>query len=512
MDRRIIDRLRPWQVAPAQHLYDILQRLVSAYDTSDTGVGKTYVATAVAVALGLPTLVVAPKISLTAWARVAAEFNDSFSVIGYEKLRTGNTEFGQWQHQDKVNEGRKTFYKCQCCQLTVSLENPQPCFAHHLGIHCLETKKHDVNYGMFKFNPAVKAVIFDEVHRCGGMNSTNAEFLIAARRQSIRHLGLSATLACDPMKMRALGYSLDLHGDRHNIPFKQGYLPMLPNFYQWAAQHGCRRIPPMPGIRWAVSEDRQAQIMASIREQIIPSRGVRLTTAEIPGFPERDITAELYDIENPSTVDLLYAEMAVALGVLADKSNLDKAPDHPLTKIIRARQRIELLKVPLAVELATDAIEKGLSVGIFVNFSQTIDELARRLNCHEIIDGRPEYAKPRQHVIDSFQRDESRLVLVNSEAGGITVSLHDVRGQFPRVGFVFPGFSATTFVQLCGRFQRDGGRSRSHYRVILAANTIEEQIKRKLDRKLVNLAALNDGDMVPDNLPLTRMPFNRTII
>lgn len=512
MDRRIIDRLRPWQVAPAQHLYDILQRSVSAYDTSDTGVGKTYVATAVAVALSLPTLVIAPKISLTAWSRVASEFNDSFSVIGYEKLKTGNSGFGQWQHHHSSDRARQNYFVCQCCQQKVDAANPEACYAHHLGIHCIEAKKTKRAFGRFIFNPEVKAVIFDEVHRCGGLNSMNAEFLIAARRQSIRHLGLSATLACDPMKMRALGYSLDLHGDKHNIPFKQGYLPMLPNFYQWAAQHGCRRIPPMPGIRWAVGADRQAQIMSSIRAQIIPSRGVRITTEDIPGFPERDITAELYDLEKPDEIDFLYRQMADALGVLANTAARDKAPDHPLTKMLRARQKLEILKVPIAVDLATDAIEKGLSVGIFVNFSQTIDELAKRLNCREIIDGRLEHAKSRQHVIDRFQRDESRLVLVNSEAGGITVSLHDVRGQFPRAGFVFPGFSATTFVQLCGRFQRDGGRSRCHYRVILAANTIEEQIKRKLDRKLVNLAALNDGDMVPDNLPLTRMPFNRTII
>lgn len=505
MDQAIIDRMRPWQVAPAQHLYDILQRSVSAYDTSDTGVGKTYVATAVAVALGLPTLVVAPKISLTAWARVAAEFNDSFSVIGYEKLRTGHSGFGQWQHQHNADVARQNYFVCQCCQQKVDAENPEACYAHHLGIHCVETKKEKRAFGRFILHPEVKAVIFDEVHRCGGINSTNAEFLIAARRQDIKHLGLSATLACDPMKMRALGYSLDLHGDRHNIPFKQSYLPMLPNFYQWAAKHGCRRIPPMPGIRWAVGEDRQAQIMASIREQIIPSRGVRLTTAGIPGFPERDITAELYDIENPSTVDLLYTEMAVALAVLADKSNLDKAPDHPLTKIIRARQLIELLKVPLAVELAEDYIEKGHSVAIFVNFQQTLDELRRRLDCNCFIDGTPEGVRLRDTNIADFQSNQSRLILANSDAGGICVSLQDLLGGHPRVGLVFPSFSAITMKQVFGRLHRAGALSKCHYRVLLAANTTEMSVYRKLRGKLNNLDALHDGDLMPDNLPLTRM-------
>lgn len=280
----------------------------------------------------------------------------------------------------------------------------------------------------------------------------------------------------------------------------------MKNFYAWAAQHGCRKIPPMPGIRWAIGAEKQKQIMSAIRAQIIPARGVRLTTAEIPGFPTRTITAELYDIDAPETIDRLYSDMADALRLLEAKVVTDVDADHPLTRTLRAHQRIELLKVPVAVELATDALEKGLSVGIFVNFSQTIDELAARLKCKDIIDGRPANVRRRQEVIDAQQRDEIRLVLLNSAAGGISVSLQDVRGVFPRVGFVFPGFSATVFQQLCGRFQRDGGKSPCFYRVILAAGSeSEKQIYRNLKGKLDNLSALNDSDFAPDNLPLTRM-------
>jgi Mimiviridae putative ATP-dependent RNA helicase len=288
---------------------------------------------------------------------------------------------------------------------------------------------------------------------------------------------------------------------------------MMPGFFQWAARHGCRRIPPMPGIRWAIGAAEQKQKMAAIRSQIIPARGVRLTTDSIPDFPACSITAELYDIDEPATMERLYSDMEHALGVLENKMVTDVDAEHPLTRVLRARQRIELLKVPIAVELATDALEKGLSVGIFVNFSQTIDELSARLGCKDIIDGRPENVRRRQSVIDSYQRDETRLVILNSDAGGISVSLQDLRGEFPRLGIVFPGFSATTFRQLCGRFPRDGAKSKSHYRVILAAEVKSEtQIHRNLRGKLDNLAALNDADFAPDNLPLTRMGKWSTII
>jgi len=506
MDQEILGCLRDWQQAPAERLHAILQRHPSAVDMSYTGTGKTYVAMAVAVAMRLPTLCVVPKISVTTWKRVAAEFNEGISVVGYEKLRTGNSGYGRWENQANVELGRQVYFTCQCCQRRVDPVNPDRCYTHHLGIHCLETKKSTVNYGAFKFHSEVKAIIFDEAHRCGGIDSLNAELLLAARRQQIKTLCLSATLATDPLKMRALGYALDLHNDKTDqiylkpVGFGMNYKAQQmrrPSFFRWATQHGCRKIPPVPGIRWAVSAERQQQIMASIRAQIIPDRGVQITTDEIPNFPKRDVTAELYDLEENEQINRLYDQMRSALESLDGRSALDKSPDHPLTKILRARQRIELFKVPIAVELTLDAIEKGLSVGIFVNFSQTIDELASRLKCREIIDGRPEHAGTRQAVIDRFQRDESRLVILNSEAGGIAVSLHDVRGEFPRIGFVFPGLSAVTFKQLLGRFQRDGGRSRSHYRVILAANTVEEKIKRQLDQKLANLDALTDGDLVP---------------
>ena len=333
------------------------------------------------------------------------------------------------------------------------------------------------------------------------MDSLNAEMMVATKRQRIKMLALSATLATDPLKLRALGYSLDFHGDKHFVALREGI--RIPNFYSWAGLHGCRKIPPLPGIRWAVGAEKQKEIMAGIRAQIIPARGVRVATGEIPGFPERQITAELYDLEQNGKIDELYREMATALDALNVKAAGDKAPDHPLTIFLRAHQRIELLKVPIAVELAQDAFEKGLSVGIFVNFSQTIDELSRRLGCPDIIDGRE--VASRQSVIDRFQSDEARLVLVNSEAGGICVNLQDVRGVFPRMGFIFPGFKATTFQQVCGRFHRDGGLSKCFYRVILAANTIERDIYRNLRGKLDNLSALNDADLRPDNLPLMKL-------
>jgi hypothetical protein len=316
-------------------------------------------------------------------------------------------------------------------------------------------------------------------------------------------LGISATAACNPLGMRAFGYNLDLHNDKHDLLGSSavGYAQLKyrarPNFYRWAAQYGCRRDVRFHGFKWMAGREQQLSVMAQIRDSFLSERGVRVTTAEIPGFPKCDITAELYDLDENGTIDRLYDEMADAIAELDERTADEVSAEHPLTKILRARQRIELLKVPIAVELARDYIDKGFSIGIFVNFVQTMRELQARLKTDCIIDGSPSGIRHRQRNIDRFNSHESRLILINSEAGGVAVSLPDRTGQHPRVGLVFPGFSASTFRQVTGRFPREDSKSNCSYRVVLAAKTVEEKIKRTLDQKLANLDCLNDADFIP---------------
>lgn len=488
------DRLRYYQVPSYRSLAAILRQHNSAIDFSDCGTGKTYVAAAVAKTLALPTLVVGPKIAETQWQRAAEYFEDEIDYLGYEKLRTGKTQFGRWEFPLDPSEERE-FLQCENCQQRVE---KQPCYCHPAGIHCVVVKKKSHNYGKFIFDPAIKFLIFDECHRCGALDSLNADMLIAARRQKIKTLGLSATPACNPLQMRALGYLLDLHSLDHDL--------LLPGegrrrgFYSWAAQHGCRKDPRFHGLKWFASAADQIKIMAAIRDQIIPARGVRVTTEAIPDFPKCQIEAELYDLEEYDKINKLYEQMAEALAALETAKQFDACPEHPLTTMLRARQQLELLKIPLAVELFKDYQAKGYSVAIFVNFSQTISELSTRLDCDCIIDGSAKRKKTRQGCLDAFNSNRERGIIINSDAGGASVSLHDLHGGFPRAGLVMPGFSAVGFRQLAGRLARDGGKSPALYRVLLAAKTVETQILRALRGKLNNLDALTDADLQPDNL------------
>lgn len=488
MRESLLASLRLHQRGPAQHLVQVLRRYKTAVDWSDTGTGKTYVASAVAADLALPFLCVVPKIAQTQWRRAAEHFGENFSLIGWEMLRAGRTPYGKWEKGLPPESSSRRYFKCINCQCVVNLDPREfrPCFAHHFGIHCLETKTQPHHYGRFIFSDAVKGIIFDEIHRAAH-DSLNADMVIAAKRQGIFTLGLSATPAQSPIQMRSLGYLLDLH--------------RLTDFHDWLLHYQCRYFPRQ-GYRWLVGKDKQLEIMANLRASVIPDRGVRVTTESIPNFPKCEIRAELFDLpkKDSDKMSQLYQTMADALFDLADRQKLDKAPDLALTKILREHQQIELLKVPLAGELGADKLDQGFSVVWFVNYRQTIDELFKRFPDALIIDGSPESVKVRQKNVDKFLSNECRALIVNSKAGGVALSLEDRDGQHPRSGFVMPMFSATGIKQVFGRLPRESGKSACFYTVLFCSGTIETKMHRVLSQKLNNMDSLTDGDLDPRNL------------
>lgn len=483
--------LRPHQIAPAGHLLDILHRSSSALDGSDMGIGKTYIAAYVAKQLGLPTLAVVPKISISAWHRAAAAFDDKISVIGYEALRTGNTPFGCWEH---TPEPAKKYFVCTNCQRRFEPDKgagiaADPCYTRPDGIHCFETRKSPRRLGKFYFSPEVALLIFDEVHRCNGTDSLNAEMLIAAKRGGHRVIGLSATPAIEPADLRALGYVLGLH--------------KLGDFYPWLSRLGYRKIPG-GGLVWMKSKAQQRAIMAGINSQIFPAKGIRVRKSDIPDFPKCEIRAELFDLGSGEKLDALYAEMATHLADLRSRADrTDKSPDHPLTRMLRASEEIELLKVPLMLELRADYRARGISVAMFVNYQRTIAALRERIPDAALIDGSPEGVRDRDEAVRLFRNNEKSDIILSNAAGNASISLDDAAGGHPRAGLVFPPFSAVLFRQLTGRLPRHGGKSDSFYQVIFAEGSQVERRRHSLiSAKLDNLDSLTDADLTGLNLVL----------
>jgi superfamily II DNA or RNA helicase len=189
-----------------------------------------------------------------------------------------------------------------------------------------------------------------------------------------------------------------------------------------------------------------------------------------------------------------------------ETQSADDQGDNHLTVILRARQRIELLRVPTIVELAEDEIEQGRSVVIFCSFDATIDALCEKLKTTCVVRG-GQSDRQREENIQAFQRDEQRIIIVNIAAGGVGISLHDLNGRFPRTSLICPTWRIDELIQAIGRIWRAGARSKAIQRFLFAAGTIEERMAEAVVAKGGNLNLLN-GDDVAAGLDFLRKHIN----
>jgi superfamily II DNA or RNA helicase len=165
-----------------------------------------------------------------------------------------------------------------------------------------------------------------------------------------------------------------------------------------------------------------------------------------------------------------------------------------MTIMLRARQQAELIKVPLFVEMAEDAIEDGMSVAIFVNFSETVRALSKRLDTNCVVWGENK-GEERDRNIADFQADKKRVIIINVKAGGAGLSLHDLNGNYPRIALLSPTPSAVDLRQALGRVWREGGKTKALQKIVFVANTVEEEVCEKVKIKLQALDTINDGDV-----------------
>jgi len=418
-------QLRDWQVASEAVLRDSLLLHGIAADASDTGTGKTYKVCYGARVDGVTLVVVCPKSVIPDWESVAGKFGVRCHAFGYEKIRTGKTPFGHWEPNGQV-------------------------FVWTL--------------------PPNHRLVFDEAHRCGGLKfdrsrplgiqpTMNARLLVAARRQRVPTLLLSATLIGSPLKGYAIGYALGLHN--------------LTNFWQWARSHGV--IDGYFGPEWQphrvkppLTPRSTEEVMQRIREAI-GDKFTRIRKADVPGFPE---------VQHVPTF-VQTAEM----------------PDLESDYGTEARTEVEMLKIPGIIAKAKDLIEDdGLSVAIFVNFSATMDALIEAFPHASVVRGGQSKAQRREHI-DKFQNNETDVILLMSSAGGTGTNLHDLHGK-PRAALICPSHDAVEFLQVLGRIHRDGSLSRAINYILFASGVpVERRIRAKLEAKLNNLTALNDHDL-----------------
>ena len=424
----------PVQQTHIDALHKALVKHRAALDTSSTGTGKTLCAILTARRMGFPVLVICPKAVIPSWRRELDEQGvQAVQVVNYEKLRTGKNGLGTWN-------GKKWVWALE---------------GEHL-------------------------IVWDEVHRCKSPTAQNTKMLIAAKHY--HNLMLSATVADDPTELRGVGYLLGLFE--------------IQQFWNWCRGHGCTVNA------WGAMEfnHKKTKPLKKIHERIFPDRGSRMSIQDMAGhFDENFIIDDPLDFSDDGRIQKLYQEMERELDALenemADDSTNPAA--RALLAQLRARQAVELCKVPLMVEMIEEIHKEGRSAAVFVNFDATIEALLGRLQQTEktlsIIRGGQSETE-RELSISRFQSGTSRTILCNMEAGGVGVSLHDTTGDRPRTALISPNFNAKSLVQVLGRIHRAGGKSPAIQRILVAEGTVEEKVAKAVKEKIKSQEILNGSE------------------
>lgn len=461
LTEKIKEKLFKFQIEHTENLIHIINKNTTALDASETGTGKTYCAIAACAALNLRPIIICPKSIIYNWKRVCKLFNvKPLIIVNYESIRMGKC----------YNEDDE---RIQC---------PYLIYVPKKGSSD-KTKEEYYEWNLDKIKEKV-IFIFDEVHKCSSISTLNGKLLYYTKLTEKNMLILSATIADHPEKFKLFFFILNFIDPKH-VKEKQM------TFYQYM----------MYMHNWIM---RDAKPMYRIYVMLYPDRATRMRIDALgKEFPETQITAIPYSMgkERELEIEKAYKDIADSLDDLRKKETKERG--NILVKILRAHQKIELLKVPTFVELANDFIENDYSVVIFVNFTDTLKKLSSLLVTDCLIYGE-QTGEEREKNIQDFQNNRTRVIICNIRAGSVGVSLHDLDGKHPRVSLISPTWSSIDLTQALGRIHRASGKSKSLQRIIYAANTIEEKIADKLQKKLKDMNDINNGD-----LDLTNIVFEK---
>ena len=440
-----VDGLRPWQVGAAEKVIASIKYWGAGIDGSEMGVGKTFTSGGVIRELDVPFVIVCPKPVINQWKKVIEnhfKLDKRFKgIINYELLIRGRKD-------------------SSIASFVLNRESRREVFTWKL--------------------PKNAIIVWDEAHRLKNYKTKTAKTCIAAFKQNYKQLFLSATLATSPLDLRAIGECTKM--------FKG-----TKSYYDWAYAHGVYKGG------WGLEFNNDQGVLKKIHTYLFTHRGVRLQRDIIPDFPETEIIVNAYDMDDADAKQLreVYAKMKQELKVLDIKGKTD---DSEMAIRTRALQRSEMLKIPLIEDMIREGFDAGMSVVVFLNYSDSIDALAKRFNTQCIYDGRNE--KIRQKYIEAFQNNTEQLLITNSAAAKEGLNIGDEHGGHPRLALISPTYSVRILKQILGRVHRENSKTKSVQKIIYAANTQEDGVVVNVGGKLENLTLINNGIITDNDLKI----------
>ena len=434
-----------WQKPLIAKQSDTLKKNRVFLCSAHTGSGKTVMALQTVKDLGIPTLIVCPKIAISQWLSTAQRMDVPENLI-----------LGVVNPENLIASKKNKFYR------------------------------HDEGWLIGHDTPSL--LVWDEVHRsCSGADSKSA--LAPARwcskkmPEGNKVLAMSATPFETPLKLRALGYLMGFHRFVER------------DFYDWCRKHACSMVPigRYPRIRqvfaFTTNKARAEEVMRIIRRDM-GERFLSIGPDEIPGFPDEVKEVCLVDLAKKDHDALVraYEEMP---------PQMQHMSQDDMVKTLRLRQQAEWCKASVLAEMAANYVEDGYSVFIAISFSDSRrrieDELTKRGVKYASIYGGQRDSE-RQAGIDSFQRNETHVMVGMMQACSVALSLHDELHERPRVSLISPSYSASDVIQALGRIRRVGGTTATQ-KIVLAAGSVEERVAEAVQRKIDCIGTLSDQDL-----------------
>ena len=472
----VVSHLKQFQVEHVQNLLYALKKHEVALDTSDTGTGKTYSAIAAAASLDLRVIIICPKAVIPNWHNVCTILDvEQLMIVNYEALRGGKYFVTL---EDFLDDER-----IDCPYISLVRETVVDSNGH------AKMKVTGVTWSI----PENTLVIFDEAHTGkNGLNNSiptiNSKIMVMAKPQldsqrNVYGLFLSATITDKLENFDVIGYLLGLFPTYSKKSYKQ------------------------------FTDKLQGDSLKAIHQLLYPARASRMDIKQIKlltgdsQFKKNDIQAKTYTLDAASCAEIEAAHDSIrqAMTALRQKQLVDG--QHPLVVILRARQRIELLKIPIFVEETQTYVNEGKSVIIFVNFLETMDTIVQKLNTTNVLSADSvdvvrggQSGEEREDIVQRFQNDEIRVLVCIIEAGGVGISLHDIRGEHARASLISPTWKAIHLKQCLGRGYRANAKSDMIQRVIYVKSedgqpSIEQMMCENMNEKLKNIALLNTGNL-----------------
>lgn len=472
--------LRPYQIEHYRRIMAILQKFYFFVDGSEMGRGKTFVAAAVALTMGVPVIVICPKTARATWVKVLTDYSvsvynlpDTGGIITYESLRS--TKNNQPKHGLLVREDG----------------------VEGVNFYATTTLAQIVKAGVL--------VIFDEFQKLKN-NSDQHKAAKALLKQFYTQGGNSrfALLSGSAMdKEEHATNFLKLVGfiESRNLYSKiRGEIRLdgIQELYGWA-----RKIDPAGTDRYIAENpfrgtrnDAISYVFGLFTQVIKPGIMSTMPNAEYNG--EKDVKNGYYvlDPDNEVAYRKACSDLAHSVRYNAAQGTVTMTKEN-MGAVTTALVNLQAAKQSTMARVGLEDLNKTFPTPsgeqryckliLFADYYDTIDylkEAFRQYNPVELT-GRTSEAK-RAEAVAAFQAPDynCRVLIGNPLVGGLSVSLHDTTGLFPRVMYIMPNYRINECHQATGRIFRDGvvGRAKIRFFYGLSGsreNSVLNAIARK---------------------------------